>query len=204
MTAAGRNGPLVPHMRPCAPHRRNVWIGDNRPSKRMQFLGLLRVCMPSKHSDVVAIHHHWNKGALWGPYTHSTSPNITSASSGGYNLFIWSIGAERKASCGALGGHFHRRPWLWRLWCQLCFVIRLLKLSIKTLKLFVCNQFVYELLYIVKHIIIHVSLIVAWTEPELYGGQSPNHFGPMDPGILGIAGKLLSLWVQFSHTKAKM
>jgi hypothetical protein len=29
-------------------------------------------------------------------------------------------------------------------------------------------------------------------EPELGCGQSPNHFGPMDSGILGIAGKLLS------------
>jgi hypothetical protein len=25
------------------------------------------------------------------------------------------------------------------------------------------------------------------------GGRSPNHFGPMDPSILGIAGKHLSL-----------
>jgi hypothetical protein len=30
-------------------------------------------------------------------------------------------------------------------------------------------------------------------EPELWHGRSPNHYGPMDPGILGIAGKLLSL-----------
>ncbi len=30
-------------------------------------------------------------------------------------------------------------------------------------------------------------------KPELWRGWSPNHFGPMDPGILGIAGKLLSL-----------
>jgi hypothetical protein len=30
-------------------------------------------------------------------------------------------------------------------------------------------------------------------EPQLWHGRSPNHFGPMDPGILGIAGKLLSL-----------
>ncbi len=30
-------------------------------------------------------------------------------------------------------------------------------------------------------------------ETELWRGRSPNHFGPMDPGILGIAGKLLSL-----------
>jgi hypothetical protein len=30
-------------------------------------------------------------------------------------------------------------------------------------------------------------------EPKLWRGRSPNHFGPTDPGILGIAGKLLSL-----------
>jgi hypothetical protein len=45
----------------------------------------------------------------------------------------------------------------------------------------------------VKHIVIHTWLIVAWPEPELWHGRSPNHYGPMDPGILGIAGKLLSL-----------
>jgi hypothetical protein len=45
----------------------------------------------------------------------------------------------------------------------------------KTLKLVVCNQFSYELLYIVKHIIINISLIVAWTKPchrpWPYGGK---------------------------------
>ncbi len=30
-------------------------------------------------------------------------------------------------------------------------------------------------------------------QAELWHGRSPNHYGPMDPGILGIAGKLLSL-----------
>ncbi len=63
----------------------------------------------------------------------------------------------------------------------------------KNTKLFVCSQYLYVLLCIVKHIIIHVSPIVAWTKPKLYGGRSQNHFDPMDPGILGIAGKLLSL-----------
>ncbi len=167
------------------------------------FLGCV---WPSKHSNVVAIHHCQNKGALWGPYTPSTPPKITSANWGGCNLFIQSIVMECKASCGALGGHFcQRRPCLWRLWRQLCFVIRLLKLSIKTLKLVVCNHFFYELQYNVKYIIIHILLIVAWTEPKLYGGgRSPNIFGPMDPGILGIAGQLLTLWERFSHcTEAK-
>ncbi len=44
-----------------------------------------------------------------------------------------------------------------------------------------------------KHILVHVPLIAAWPKPKLYRVRSPNHFGPMDPGILGIAGKLLSL-----------
>ncbi len=30
-------------------------------------------------------------------------------------------------------------------------------------------------------------------QARLYGGQSPNHSSPMDPGILCITGKLLSL-----------
>jgi hypothetical protein len=48
MAAAGRNGPLVPHMRPCAPHRRVKWMGNNPLSLRMYFLGGLRVFMALK------------------------------------------------------------------------------------------------------------------------------------------------------------
>ncbi len=74
-------------------------------------------------------------GVLWGPYTPSTPPKITSASSVGCKLFIQSVGVECKASCGVLGGHFWwRQPWLWRLWRKLCYVMRLLKISIKILK----------------------------------------------------------------------
>jgi hypothetical protein len=35
-------------MRPCAPRRRVEWMGDNPPSKRVYFLGLLRVFMALK------------------------------------------------------------------------------------------------------------------------------------------------------------
>jgi hypothetical protein len=48
------------------------------------------------------------------------------------------------------------------------------------------------------HIVIHVSLIIAWPEPELEHGRSPNQFGPMDPGILGITGKLMSMQEQLT------
>ncbi len=48
MAATGRNGPLAPRMRPCAPHLRVEWMGDNPPSLRMYSLGGLRVFMPLK------------------------------------------------------------------------------------------------------------------------------------------------------------
>jgi hypothetical protein len=48
MAAAGGNGPLAPHMRPCAPRRCFELLDDNPPSKQMYFLGGLRVCMALK------------------------------------------------------------------------------------------------------------------------------------------------------------
>jgi hypothetical protein len=35
MAAAGRNGPLAPHMRPCALLQHVEWMGNNPPSLRM-------------------------------------------------------------------------------------------------------------------------------------------------------------------------
>ncbi len=45
MAAAGRNGPLAPYKRSCALRRCIKWMGDNPPSKRVYFFGVLRVCM---------------------------------------------------------------------------------------------------------------------------------------------------------------
>ncbi len=54
-----------------------------------------------------------NIGVFWGPYTPLKAPQNISACSGGCRLTIWRAGMERKASCGALGGHFRwRRSWL--------------------------------------------------------------------------------------------
>ncbi len=39
MAAAGRNGPLAPHMRPGAPRQHVECMGDNPPSLGMYFLG---------------------------------------------------------------------------------------------------------------------------------------------------------------------
>jgi hypothetical protein len=48
MAATTGNGPLVPYMRPGAPHQRIEWMDDNPPSLRMNFLGGLRVFMALK------------------------------------------------------------------------------------------------------------------------------------------------------------
>jgi hypothetical protein len=57
------------------------------------------------------------------------------------------------------------------------FVQRLLKNAIKTLKLVVSKLILYLLLCIVKHIAIHVMLIVAWLEPEpLWSNVTPAYW----------------------------
>ncbi len=112
MAAAGGNGPLAPHMRPCT--RADVSNGWKTTLHACRcILGEDWGCVwPSKRSIVPAMMHCHNIGVFWGPYTPSTAPKIISACSGGCWPSIRWIGLERKASCGALGGHsYRRRPW---------------------------------------------------------------------------------------------
>ncbi len=119
MAAAGRNAPLAPHKRPCAPRQHVEWMGNNPPRLRMYFLGWLRMFMDLKRSFVPAMTNRHNIGVFWGPYSPSTTPKIISACPGGYPTSIWRVGAEQKVSCGALGGHFHRR----RLWSAMVVLV---------------------------------------------------------------------------------
>jgi hypothetical protein len=48
MAATGGNGPLAPHMRPCAPRQCIKWMGDNPPSLWMYLGRGLRVCIALK------------------------------------------------------------------------------------------------------------------------------------------------------------
>ncbi len=109
MAAAGGNAPLAPHMRYCAQRRCFEWIGDDPPSLRMYFLGGLRVFCPQSASGDDASPQNWS--VLRAMHT-PTAPKIISACSGGYCPSIRRVGAERKITCGVLGGHFRRRrPW---------------------------------------------------------------------------------------------
>jgi hypothetical protein len=104
--------PLAPHMRPCAPCRLVERMANNPPSKRVYFWVCWGCVWRSKHPFVPAMMYCHNIGVFWETYTPSTNPKIISACSGGCRSSTWSVGTERKASCGALGGHFcWRRPW---------------------------------------------------------------------------------------------
>ncbi len=76
MAAAGGNGPLAPHMRPCTMWRCLEWMGNNPPSLRMYFWGCWGCVWPSKCSFVPVTMNCHNIGVFWGPYTPSTAPKI--------------------------------------------------------------------------------------------------------------------------------
>ncbi len=63
MAAVGRNGPLAPHMRPCALRQCFEWMDDNPTSLWMYFGGGLWVCMALKAllcSGNDASPQHWS------------------------------------------------------------------------------------------------------------------------------------------------
>ncbi len=116
MAAAGGNGPLAPHMRPCAPRRRVKWMGDNPLSLRMYFWGVEGVYGPqSAPGNDASPQNRCVLRAMHIP----TAPKIIPACSGGYRPSIRRVGTERKVSCGALGGHFRRQ----RLWSAMVVIV---------------------------------------------------------------------------------
>ncbi len=101
-------------------------------------------------------------------------PKLPLLAWGGCHPSIQSIGAEHKASCGALGGHLcWQRPWLWRLWRQLCFVLRLLK-NVKNTKIsYFKSIFVLITIYCKTYCNSHNTncsmaraQVVAWPKPK--------------------------------------
>jgi hypothetical protein len=79
MAATGRNGPLAPHMTPSPLRRRHKRMGNNPPSKRMYFLGGLRVCMALKADQLISTQSFPNQPSAhpratntWEPIPHAS------------------------------------------------------------------------------------------------------------------------------------
>ncbi len=67
MAAAGVNGPLAPHMRPCAPRRRVQWMADNPQASRYIFWGCWGCVWLSNCPFVPAMMYCHSIGVFWGP-----------------------------------------------------------------------------------------------------------------------------------------
>ncbi len=108
---------------PSTPHEALHQMDGWQPPKQagIIFLGCWGCLWPSKRSFVPAMIHCHNIGVFWGSYTPSTAQKIIPTCLGGCPLSIICICVERKASCGALGGHLagNSRGQQWLCWSLL-------------------------------------------------------------------------------------
>ncbi len=142
------------------------------PKQADIILGLLRVC----HSNVVAIHHCWNKGTLWGPYTPSITQKLYPLARGvvshPFDASAWSarphvgrwgaISAGGSHGCGGCDAS--------------CVCAKVLKNAIKTLKLVVCKQTFFFTINCKTYYNSH-NASCSWPEPKpLWSNGTPAYW----------------------------
>ncbi len=96
MAAASRNGPLAPHMRPCALRQRIEWMGGNPPSLRM-YLGGIEGVYGSKSTPLFRRWCIATTSECFEGHTHPQQPQKLYPLAGGGQLTIHSthwIGAQ--------------------------------------------------------------------------------------------------------------
>jgi hypothetical protein len=181
-------------MRPCAPRRHVEWMGDNPPSKRIYFLGLLRVFMALKTLRCCGDSSSPEQRSTLRAINTLNSPKECICKLGGLSpIHLMHRRGAQGLMWGARGPFPLAAAMVVAVVTPVVFCAKATEKRNKNTKI---SWWLPKSLFItiyVKHIVIHISLIVAWPELELWHGRSPNHYGPMDPGILGIAGNLLSL-----------
>ncbi len=94
ISAAGSNGPLVPHMRPCPPCWRVEWMGDNPPNKQIIWGGQVRKCMAIKAllcSRNDASPQHWSvpRAIVVGWLYFVQYKGIFGTPGKGQTLYVW-------------------------------------------------------------------------------------------------------------------
>ena len=113
MANAGSNGPLEPHMRPCAPCRHHCSMGERPPEQVHILFQRLSGCMALKTLKCCGNASSPEQRRAWMAVHPLSPPKIITACSGGCRPSIRCIVAGLEASFGVLGGHFcRRRPWL--------------------------------------------------------------------------------------------
>jgi hypothetical protein len=196
MAAAGRNGPLVPHIRPCALIQCNKWMVNNPPSKWIYFGGLLRVCMALKTLQCCGdASSPEQRSALRAIHTLNPQKKYIRKLGRLLPIHLMHLQGAQGLMWGARGPFLLAEAMVVVVVTPVVVCAKATEIlkNAKNSKISCFYRIILSILYIVKHIIIHILLIVAWPEPKLLGSRSPNHFGPMDPGILGIPRTLLSL-----------
>jgi hypothetical protein len=141
MATASRNGPLAPHMRPCALRRRIVWMDDNPPSKGIYFFELLRACIALKIlrccGDTSSLEQ---RGALRAIHTHNNPKNYAHLLGGLSAIYLMCRHGAQGLMWGTRGPFPPASAMVVVVVMPVVFVLRLLKSAIKTLKLVVCKQ----------------------------------------------------------------
>jgi hypothetical protein len=181
-------------MRPCAPRRCIEWMGNNPPSKQIYFLGLLRAFMalktlrccgdsslPEQRSSLRA------KNTLNPPKKYICKlgrlSSIYSKHRRGAQGLMW----------GARGPFPPAEAMVVAVVTPVVFCAKATEKRNKKAKI---SWRLPKSLFITIYCKTYCNSYIAncsVPEPKLWRGRSPNHFCTMDPDILGIAGKLLSL-----------
>ncbi len=122
MADADRNGPLAPHMRPCAPRCRHCLMGEDPQASAYNFWRL-RGCMALKTLQCCGDASLLDQRSALRAICPLTPLKIITACLGGCCPSIQRINVGIEASFGVLGGHFCRHwPWLWWWLCVFCSV----------------------------------------------------------------------------------
>jgi hypothetical protein len=181
-------------MRPCAPCLCIEWMGDNPPSKRIYCLGLLRVFMALKTLRCCGDSSSPDqRSALRAINTLNPPKNYIRKLRGLSPIHLMRRRGAHSLMWGTRAPFLPAAAMVVAVVTPVVFCAKATEKRNKNTKI---SWWLPKSLFItiyVKHIVIRISLIVAWPELELWHGRNPNHYGPMDPGILGITGKLLSL-----------
>ncbi len=179
---------------PCAPRRRIKWIGNNPPSKRIYFWGLLRVFMALKTLQCCGNSSlPEQRSALRAINTLNPPKEYIHKLGGSLPIRLTCRGGVQGLMWGARGPFPPAAAMVVVVVMPVVFCAKATEKRNKNTKISLwLPKSLFTTIYCKTYCNSYITNSSV-AKPELWHGWSPNHYGPMDHGILGIAGKLLSL-----------